>query len=61
MPQSRWKCQFCKQSKLAESANFVSKFKGKHTTEEQSQCLEESRTVLKAKLMKDVDLLTSIF
>ena len=61
MSQSRRKCQFCKQSKLVESANFVSKFKGKHAIEEQSQCLEESKTVLKAKLVKDLDLLTSIF
>ena len=27
---SRWKSQFCKQNKLAKSANFVSKFKAKH-------------------------------
>ena len=58
MSQSRWKGQFCKQNKLAESANFVSKFEAKHATEEQSQCLEESKTVLKAKLVKDLDLLT---
>ena len=40
MSQSRWKDQFCKQNKLAKSANFVSKFKAKHAIEEQSQCFE---------------------
>ena len=59
MSQPRWKGQFCKQSKLAKAANFVSKFKAKHAIEEQSQCLEEQqKTVLKAKLLKDSDLLT---
>ena len=43
MSQSRWKGQFCKQNKLAKSANFVSKFKAKHATEEQGKCLEESQ------------------
>ena len=43
MSQSRWKGQFCKQNKLAESANFVSKFKTKHATDK--QCLEESKAV----------------
>ena len=32
--QSRCKGQFCKQNKLAKSANFVSKFKAKHAMEE---------------------------
>ena len=58
MSQSRRKGQFCKQNKLAKSASFVSKFEAKHAIEEQSQCLEESQTVLKAKLLKDLDLLT---
>ena len=58
MSQSRWKGQFCKQNKLPKSASFVSKFKAKHAVEEQSQCLEESQIVLKAKLLKDLDLLT---
>ena len=58
MSQLRWKGQFFKQNKLAKSANFISKFKAKHAMEEQSQCLEESKTVLKAKLVKDLDLLT---
>ena len=53
MSQSRWKGQFCKQSKLAKSANFVSKFKAKHYIEEQSH-----KTALKAELVKDLDLLT---
>ena len=53
MSQSRSKGQFCKQNKLAESANFVSKFKAEHAIEEQSQYLEESKTVLKATLVKD--------
>ena len=51
--------QFCKQNKLAKSANFVSKFKAKHAIEEQSleesqeQSLEESQNCrLKAKLLK---------
>ena len=39
MSQSRWKGQFCKQHKLAKSANFVSKFKAKHAIEKQSKCL----------------------
>ena len=58
MSESRWKGQFCKQNKLAKSANFVSKFKAKYAIEE--QCLEESqiKTVSKAKLVKDFDLLT---
>ena len=34
------------------------KFKAKHATEEQSQCLEESKTIFKPKLVKDLDLLT---
>ena len=34
MSQSRWKGRFCKQNKLAESANFVSKFKSKNAVEE---------------------------
>ena len=61
MSQSRWKGQFCKRNKIAKSANFVSKFKAKHATEEQSQCPEESQNCfesLKAKLLKDLDLLT---
>ena len=58
MTQSRWKGQFCKQNKLAKSANFVSKFKAKHAIEVQSQCPEELQTVLKANLLKDLDLLT---
>ena len=41
--QSRWKSQFCKQNKLAKSANFVSNFQAKHAVEEQSQYLEESQ------------------
>ena len=47
--------QFCEQNKLAKSANFVSKFKTKHAIEEQSQCLKESQTVLKAKLLNFID------
>ena len=58
MSQSRWKGQFCKQNKLAKFANSVSKFKDKHAIEEQSQRLEESQNCLKAKLLKDLDLLT---
>ena len=54
---SRWKGPFCKQNKLAKSANSVSKFKAKHAIEEQSQCLEGSE-VLKAKLVDGFDLLT---
>ena len=42
MSQPKWKGQFCKQSNLAKSTNFVSKFKVKYAIEEQSQCLEES-------------------
>ena len=45
MSRSRWKGQFCKQNNPAKSANFVSKFEAKHAIEEQSQCLEESKTV----------------
>ena len=58
MSQSRWKGQFCNQNKLAKSVNFVSKFKAKHAINEQGQCLEESQNFLKAKLVKDLDLLT---
>ena len=50
MSQSRWKDQFCKQNKLAKFANFVSKFKAKHTIEEQSQCLEESQNCYESKV-----------
>ena len=50
MSQSRWTGQFCKQNKLAKSANFVSKFKDKHAIEEQSQCLEESRNCFESKV-----------
>ena len=61
MSQSRWKGKFREQNKIAKSANFVSKFKAKHAIVKHSQCLEESKTVLKAKLVKDVDLLTRNF
>ena len=47
MSQSRWKGQFCKQSK---PVNFVSKFKAKHAIEEQSQCLEESQNCFENKV-----------
>ena len=50
MSQSRWKGPFCKQNKLAESANFVFKFKAKHAIEEQSQCLEESQHCFESKV-----------
>ena len=50
MSPSRWKGQFCEQNKLAKSANFVSKFKAKHTTEERSQCLEESQNCFESKV-----------
>ena len=50
MSQSRWKGQFCKQDKLAKSANFVSKFEAKHAMEEQSQCLEESQNCFESKV-----------
>ena len=43
MSKSRWKGQFCRQNKLAKSANFISKSKAKHVIEDQSQCLEESQ------------------
>ena len=39
MSQSRWKGRFCKQNKLAKSANFVSKFKAKNAIKEQN-CFE---------------------
>ena len=63
MSQSRWKGQFCKQNKLAESANFVSKFKAKHAIVEQSQCLEESQNCFESKAGErfrfiDLNLLT---
>ena len=63
MSQSRWKGQVFKQNKLAKSANFVSKFKTRHAIEEPSQYLElralkNHKTVLIAKLLKDLDLLT---
>ena len=48
--QSRWKGQFCKQTKLAKSANFVSKFKAKHAREEPSQCLEGSQNCFESKV-----------
>ena len=50
MSQSRWKGQFCKQLKLAKSANFVSKFEAEHDVEEQSQCLEESQNCFESKV-----------
>ena len=50
MSQSTWKGQFCKQNKLAKSANFVSEFKAKHAIEEQSQCLEESQNCFQGKV-----------
>ena len=56
MSQSRCKGQFCKQDNLAKSANFVSKFKAKHATEEQSQCLEESQNFPESKVAEDLDL-----
>ena len=48
MSQSRWKGQFCKQNKLAKSANFVSKFKNKNATEKQSQSVEESQNAFES-------------
>ena len=50
MFQSRQKGQFCKQNKLAKSANFVSKFKAKNAVEEQSKCLEESQNYFEIKV-----------
>ena len=50
MSQSRWKGQLCKQNKPAKSANFVSEFKAKHATEEQSQCLVESQNCFESKV-----------
>ena len=50
MSQSSWKGQYCKQTKLAQSAKFVSKFKAKHAVEEQSQCLEESQNCFESKV-----------
>ena len=41
---------FCKQNKLAKSANFFSKFKAKHAIEEQSQCLQESQNYFESKV-----------
>ena len=35
---------------LVESANFVFKLKGKHAIEEQSQCLEESKTAFPSQI-----------
>ena len=61
MSQSRWKGQFCKQNKLAKTANFFPKFKAKRAIEEQSQCLEESQNCFEAKLVKDLELFTRIF
>ena len=58
MSQSRWKGQFCKQSKFAKSANFVFKFKAKHAVEEQSQCLGESQNCFESKVGEGLDLLT---
>ena len=52
MSQSRWKGQFCKQNKLAKSANLVSKFKAKHAIKEQSQCLEESQNCFESKIVE---------
>ena len=48
MSQSKWKGQFCKQNKLAKSANFVSKFKAKHDIEE--QCLPKSQNCFESKV-----------
>ena len=52
MSQSKWKDQFCKQNKLARSANFVSNFKAilKHATEEQIRCLEKSQNCFESKV-----------
>ena len=50
MSQSRWKGQFCKQNKLVKSANLVSKFKAKHATDEQSQCIVESQNSYESKV-----------
>ena len=58
MFQSRWKGQFCKQNKLAKSVNFVSKFKAKHSIEEQSQCLEESQNSSESKVAEGFRFMT---
>ena len=50
MSQSKWKGEFCKQNKLAISANFVCKFNTKHAVEEQCQCLEESQNCFESKV-----------
>ena len=50
MSQSKWTGQFCKENKLAKSANFVSKFEDEHAIEEQSQCLEESQDCFENKV-----------
>ena len=56
--QSRWKGQFCKQNKLAKSVNFVSKFKAKHAMKNKVDVLKNHKTVFKATLVKDLNLLT---
>ena len=53
--------QFCKQNKLAKSANFVSKFKAKHAIEEQSQCLEESQNCFESKVGEGFRFVDLIF
>ena len=59
MSQSRWKGQFRKQNKFAKSANFVSKLKAKHATEE--QCLEESQNCFESKVAEGFRFIDLIF
>ena len=61
MSQPRWKGQFCKQNKLAKSANFVSEFKAKHVIEEQSQCLEESQNCFESRVAEGFRFIDSSF
>ena len=61
MSQSRWKDQFCKQNKLAKSANLVSKCKAKHAMGAQSECLEESHNCFESKVGEGFRFTDSIF
>ena len=58
MSQSRWKDQFCKQNNLTNLPILFLSLKLNMLQKNKVSILKDHRTVLKAKLLKDLDLFT---
>ena len=56
MSQSKWKDQFCKQIKLAKSANLFLSLKLNMLQKNKVNTLKNHKIVLKANLLKDLDI-----